>query len=215
MLNSEILDSEKRVTQEFKAADGELSSIITEEITRAKGAEETLSSSITQNARNITLKVSKGDVSSQLSMENDQISISSNRISISSTYFTLTNDGKISCTGADISGTLKTGGNYGYVTLENGRLIGGFNSNESGYITFNHTYNSNPAPRIAGKSGIILSTPYLAVGPYVSPGSDLTVYQGESGSQSFVTNISDNGDGTISWTTKTITFTKGLMTTSL
>ena len=215
VLNSEIVDSEKRVTQEFKAADGELSSIITEEITRAKGAEETLSSSITQNARNITLKVSKGDVSSQLSMENDQISISSNRISISSTYFTLTNDGKISCTGANISGTLKTGGNYGYVTLENGRLIGGFNSNESGYITFNHTYNSNPAPRIAGKSGIILSTPYLAVGPYVSPGSDLTVYQGESGSQSFVTNISDNGDGTISWTTKTITFTKGLMTTSL
>ena len=215
VLNSVIVDSEKRVTQEFKAADGELSSIITEEITRAKGVEENLSSSITQNARNITLKVSKGDVSSQLSMENDQISISSNRISISSTYFTLTNDGKISCTGADISGTLKTGGNYGYVTLENGRLIGGFNSNESGYITFNHTYNSEPAPRIAGKSGIILSTPYLAVGSYVSPGSDLTVYQGESGAQSFVTNISDNGDGTISWTTKTITFTKGLMTTSL
>lgn len=215
VLNSEIVDTEKKVTQEFKAADGELSSIITEEITRARGAEETLSSSITQNARNITLKVSKGDVSSQLSMENDQISISSNRISISSTYFTLTNDGKISCTSADISGTLETGGTYGYVKLSNGRLIGGNSSGESGYISFNNLVDGNPGPRLAGTNGLVIATPKLGVADYLSPGTSGTYYQGQSASQTFVTNISDNGDGTISWTTKTITFTKGLMTTSL
>lgn len=206
---------ETSVTQAFKVADGQLSSIITQETARAKGVESTLSSSISQNASNITLKVSKGDVSSQISAESDQISISSNRISISSTYFTLSNNGHITCTSADISGTLETGGSYGYVRLSNGRLIGGFSSNESGYISFNHTYNSNPAPRIAGNNGIVFSTPYLAVGSYVPAGTDSTCYQGQSASQTFVTKIEDNGDGTIAWYTSTITFTKGLMTTSL
>ena len=214
-INSEIVDTEKKVTQEFKAADGELSSIITEEITRARGAEETLSSSITQNARNITLKVSKGDVSSQLSMENDQISISSNRISISSTYFTLSSSGKITCTSADISGTLETGGTYGYVKLSNGRLIGGNSSGESGYISFNHQVDGSSGPRIAGANGLVIATSKLGVADYLGPGASGTYYQGQSAPKTFVTNISDNGDGTISWTTKTITFTKGLMTTSL
>lgn len=203
------------VTQAFQAADGQLSSTISAERARATGVEETLSSSISQNASNITLKVSKGDVSSQISTESGSISISSNRISISSTYFTLSNSGHISCSSADISGTLETGGSYGYVRLSNGRLVGGFSSNESGYISFNHTYDSNPAPRIAGNNGIVFSTPCLAVGGYVSAGSNLTCYQGESASQTFVTDIEDNGDGTITWYTKTITFTKGLMTTSL
>ncbi len=215
VVNNEIVDTEKKVTQEFKAADGELSSIITEEISRAKSAEGVLSSSITQNARNITLKVSKGDVSSQLSMESDQITISSNRIAISSTYFTLTSDGKLSCTGANIYGTLKTGGDYGYVTLDEGRLFGGFGDNESGYITFNHTYEGKPAPRIAGTNGICLSTPSLSIGPYASASSDSTVYECETGSQTFVTGISQAADGSISWQTETITFTKGLMTTVL
>ena len=206
---------ETSVTQAFKAADGELSSTITKEISRAKGVESTLSSSISQNASNITLKVSKGDVSSQISTESDKITISSNRISISSTYFTLSSSGKITCTSADISGTLETGGTYGYVKLSNGRLIGGNSSGESGYISFNHQVDGNPGPRIAGTNGLVIATPKFGVADYLSPGTSGTYYQGQSASQTFVTNISNNGDGTISWTTKTMTFTKGLMTTSL
>lgn len=224
-LSSSIRQTADSIASEVaraREAEGALSSSIrqtaysiTSEVTRAKNAESTLSSSISQNASNIALKVSKGDVSSQISMESGGISISSNRISISSTYFTLSNSGHISCSSADISGTLETGGGYGYVRLSNGRLVGGFSSNESGYISFNHTYNSNPAPRIAGNNGIVFSTPYLAVGGYVPAGTSSTCYQGESASQTFVTDIEDNGDGTITWYTKTITFTKGLMTTSL
>ena len=215
MLNSEISSAETRITQEFKAADGELSSVIKEEIVRAKGVESSLSSSITQNAKNITLKVSKGDVSSQISTESDRISISSNRISILSTYFKLTNDGKISCTSADISGTLETGGSYGYVKLSNGRLIGGNNSGESGYISFNHSIDGSPGPRVAGANGLVIATPKLGITDYLDPGTSGTYYQGQSASQSFVTNIENNEDGTITWYTKTITFTKGLMTTNL
>ncbi len=206
---------ETSVTQAFKAADGELSSTINKEISRAKGVEETLSSSISQNASNITLKVSKGDVSSQISAESDKITISSNRLSISSTYFTLSSSGKITCTSADISGTLETGGTYGYVKLSNGRLIGGNSSGESGYISFNHQVDGNPGPRLAGTNGLVIATPKFGVADYLGPGTSGTYYQGQSASQTFVTNISDNGDGTISWNTRTITFTKGLMTTSL
>ncbi len=235
-----ITGVENRVTQAFKAADGELSSTITQEISRAKGieqtlsssikqtadsitsevtraknAETTLSSSISQNASNITLKVSKGDVSSQISAESDKITISSNRLSISSTYFTLSSNGKITCTSADISGTLETGGTYGYVKLSNGRLIGGNSSGESGYISFNHKVDGSPGPRIAGTNGLVIATPKFGIADYLGPGASGTYYQGQSASQTFVTNISDNGDGTISWHTRTITFTKGLMTTSL
>lgn len=188
---------------------------ITAEVTRAKNAESALSSSISQNASNITLKVSKGDVSSQISTESDNISISSNRISISSTYFTLSRNGNITCTSADIKGTLETGGTYGYVKLSNGRIAGGYNSNESGYMSFNHKVDNQPGIRIAGNNGIVLSTPKLGVAPYGAIGSGLTYYQGQSASQSFVTKIENNGDGTITWYTRTITFTKGLMTTSL
>ena len=185
------------------------------EVTRAKNAESALSSSISQNASNITLKVSKGDVSSQISTESDNISISSNRISISSTYFTLSRNGNITCTSADIKGTLETGGTYGYVKLSNGRIAGGYNSNESGYMSFNHKVDNQPGLRIAGNNGIVLSTAKLGVAPYGAIGSSLTYYQGQSASQSFVTKIENNGDGTITWYTRTITFTKGLMTTSL
>lgn len=188
---------------------------ITAEVTRAKNAESALSSSISQNASNITLKVSKGDVSSQISTESDNISISSNRISISSTYFTLSRNGNITCTSADIKGTLETGGTYGYVKLSNGRIAGGYNSNESGYMSFNHKVDNQPGLRIAGNNGIVLSTAKLGVAPYGAIGSSLTYYQGQSASQSFVTKIENNGDGTITWYTRTITFTKGLMTTSL
>lgn len=184
------------------------------EVTRAKNAESALSSSISQNASNITLKVSKGDVSSQISAESDNISISSNRISIDSTYFTLSRNGSITCTSANIKGTLETGGTYGYVTLSNGRIAGGYNSSESGYVSFNHNVEGNPGVVIAGRNGIVFSTPVLGVAPYASAGSGGTYYRGQSASQSFVSRIEDNGDGTITWYTKTITFTKGLMTTS-
>ena len=50
---------ETSVTQAFKAADGQLSSKIERETTRAKGVESTLSSSITQTANSITSEVAQ------------------------------------------------------------------------------------------------------------------------------------------------------------
>lgn len=52
---------------------------------------------------NIALKVSKGDVSSQISQEASKITISSNRLKINSTYFTLSEDGDMTLTKGTIN----------------------------------------------------------------------------------------------------------------
>lgn len=92
-----------------QSADASLSSSITltqneirTEVTNRQNADITLQSSITQNANQIALKVSKGDVSSQLSVETDQITISSNRLVINSTNFQLDRNGNATIGGNSI-----------------------------------------------------------------------------------------------------------------
>lgn len=85
------------------------------EVTRAKQAEASLSiradqiatsvtnladetnSRFTQTANQIALKVSKGEVSSQLSIEPDAVTIKTNRLSWESNYSSMTSDGKLTC----------------------------------------------------------------------------------------------------------------------
>ena len=52
----------------------------------------------------ILLKVSKGDVSSQISVESGAVDIKSNRFSWESTYSSLTNTGELTCTKGNIGG---------------------------------------------------------------------------------------------------------------
>jgi hypothetical protein len=85
------------------------------EVTRAKDAEASLNiradgivASVTnlkndtnsrfeQTAQQISLKVSKGEVSSQLSVEPDAVTIKTNRLSWESDYSSMTSDGKLTC----------------------------------------------------------------------------------------------------------------------
>lgn len=85
------------------------------EVTRAKDAEASLSikadgiatsvtnlkndtnSKFEQTAQQISLKVSKGEVSSQLSVEPDAITIKTNRLSWESDFSSMTSDGKLTC----------------------------------------------------------------------------------------------------------------------
>lgn len=69
-----------------------------------------MSAAISVNEENINLKVSKGDVSTQISVESGEVNIKSNRFSWESTFSSLTSDGKLKCTNAEISGTLTTTG---------------------------------------------------------------------------------------------------------
>ena len=68
---------------------------------------------------NINLKVSKGDVSSQLSVESGQIKIKSDRFSWESTNSSLTADGKLTAKDVDISGKINAdSGEIGGLTID-------------------------------------------------------------------------------------------------
>lgn len=70
---------------------------------------------------NINLKVSKGDVSSQLSVESGAVSIKSDRFSWESTYSSLSADGKLKASDVEVSGK---------ITADSGK-IGGFKIEET------------------------------------------------------------------------------------
>lgn len=90
---------------------------ITAEITRATNAETELASRITVTENNITLKVSKGDVSSQISVETGTVTIGSNRLIVESDNFNLSRSGEISA-----SGSFTTKSTYRRATLSSGGL---------------------------------------------------------------------------------------------
>lgn len=120
---SELSDLSENTASRFE----QTASQIQTEVTRAREAEEQLSSSITQTAEQISLKVSKGEVSSEISMENSQIVISGDRIIIDSTNFKLSETGGIKASdiyilGGMITGALIVSENY-YERDENGDLI--------------------------------------------------------------------------------------------
>lgn len=83
-------------------------------------------SRIDQNASAIEAKVSKGDVSSQLSIESGQITLDTGRLIISSGNFQIDADGKIKATEAELSGKITaTSGTIGGMTVsQDGLSVG-------------------------------------------------------------------------------------------
>lgn len=79
--------------------------------TSASTTKNSLQSQITQQAGQIALKVSRGQVSSQLSLETEQVTISGNRLVVDSTNFKLDADGNVK-----ITGDLKSGDKTSYYT---------------------------------------------------------------------------------------------------
>jgi prefoldin subunit 5 len=119
---SENINSVNRSIIQLKGKTNELTRTIEETQSTIIDVERGLQSQITQNAEQISLKVTKGDVSSEISQEAGQITISSNRLIINSDYFKLNAQGVINCTGGTIGGftiganTLSaTGQDYGVV----------------------------------------------------------------------------------------------------
>lgn len=68
--------------------------------------EKNLQTEITKNAEGIKSKVSKGEVSSEISQESGLISLKGNRIKIQSDNFIVNEDGTITATNANISGAI-------------------------------------------------------------------------------------------------------------
>lgn len=107
---------------------------ISAEVTRATEAEGKLSASVKANADKIELKVSNGEVSSQISLEKDAVTLRSNRLSWQSDKSTMTADGLLTCenikaTNGTFSGTITgstiTGGTITGTTIEGNTITGG------------------------------------------------------------------------------------------
>ena len=114
------VDGLQTITDKHSTEIKQTSDSITLEANRAKTAEQGLSSSIQINANAITSKVSKGNVSSEISQEAGQVSIKSNRLVVDSTYFKLSADGTLNATNANISGYTKTADlQANYATISN------------------------------------------------------------------------------------------------
>ena len=82
---------------------------ITSEVTRAKAAEESLSSSITQTANSISSKVSKGSVISEINQSPESVTIKASKINFNglvtaNSYFQILTNGSMKATSGTIGG---------------------------------------------------------------------------------------------------------------
>ena len=139
-LSSRISQTAEQITSEVTRAQGEESKLssrisqtaesITAEVTRAQGVETNLAAAISVQADQINLKVSKGDVSSQLSIESGQVSISGNRFVLEADNCSISADGTITAKNAVMTGSFRATGEDGsYTEISNGEIK--FYNNES------------------------------------------------------------------------------------
>lgn len=120
------------------------------EVTRAQKEEEALAASIKINADKIELKVSKGEVSSQLSIENDKITLSGNRLIVNSTNFQLDGNGNATFSG-DIRGADIYGSYINGSTFESDIFYAG-----DGQVVFGDYYvSANGTHELKSKNGAI------------------------------------------------------------
>ena len=82
---------------------------ITSEVTRAKAAEERLSSSITQTANSISSKVSKGSIISEINQSSESVTIKASKINFNglvtaNSYFQILTNGSMKATSGTIGG---------------------------------------------------------------------------------------------------------------
>ena len=141
--------------------------------------------------------------------------------------------GDITGASGAFSGAIKNDNGSFYSELSNGVLKGGQKSGAiTGYISFDNYKTSSGVYglRLAGKGCAVILTPSFGIANYVQSGS-VTYSEGQSGSITVVTGISASWSRinltgsydvpnlcqnlSLSWNTKTVTFTKGLMTTKL
>lgn len=85
---------------------------ITAEVRRAQAQEVELAAAISVQSDQISLKVSKGDVSSEISQEAGKVSIKANRFSLESDNLTIAEDGTINAKNGNFEGTITSKNAY-------------------------------------------------------------------------------------------------------
>ena len=115
---SEQVNSVQRTINQLRGKTNILERTVEETKSTITNVEKNLQSQITQNADGIKTKVSKGDVSSEISQEAGKISIKGDRIAIESKYFKLSEDGSIEATNGYFRGTFEQYNTNGVKSIE-------------------------------------------------------------------------------------------------
>lgn len=169
----EMKDMESGMSSEIKATADEIRLDVSQNYETKNDAQSnysTLSSGISLNADNISLKVSKGDVSSQISAEAGAVAIRSNRLTIEADNFRLTGGGAVSAKG-EIETVQENG--VSAKLKGNGFALHDLSGIEIGRYTA--TYDaSNPSDR--SKHGISIVTDAGDVGIGVHAGTKANIY---------------------------------------
>ena len=110
--------------QKLKGKSNVLKRTLEETISLIKDEETGLESQIKQQAKLISLKVSKGDISSELSLEEGTITLKGNRVVIDSDYFKVSEDGTIEAVNGRFSGDIECDGQITFFERneENGNI---------------------------------------------------------------------------------------------
>ena len=117
---SEQLKQLKGRTNKLMRTLDETRSEISQFETDVNGQLEEMSSSIKQTAESINLKVSKGDVVSEINNSAEQITLTSNRVVINSDKWKVNADGSQSCSDITVTGgSFKVGSNFNVDTSGN------------------------------------------------------------------------------------------------
>lgn len=205
------------VTAKFKVAEN----LISAEVKRATGQEVELAASIKVTSDMVQTKVTAGQVESLITQKADSIRLKANRIAWKSTYSSMTELGVLDCKSANIQGSFLCGAwasNRYYMLLEQGILKGGYNMNEYGYIDYSaNVRNISSGQLFHGiqiQGGCLrISVDEMATRKTSNVGT--IAYVGGTGSMQFITDIRDNGDGSMTWTYNTLSFENGLMVTDI
>lgn len=169
----EMEDMEAGLSSEIKATASEILLGVSQKYETKDGAKanyDSLSSSITINANNIALKVSKGDVSSQISAEAGAVAIMSNRLTIEADNFKLTGSGAISA-----KGEVETVSESGIYSSLKGDGLSLYDSKGVKIGKYTGTHNAS-YPNDYSKHGIAVVTDAGNVGIGVDAGSKANIY---------------------------------------
>ena len=219
-IQSSNIDTSARTSDEFleysKANFKITSDAITSEVSRATKAEGTLKSSIDQNSEAIRLKVTSDDVESIIEQNASTIRLKASKISWKSDYSSMSEDGKLKCTSAELSGTFMCGSYSRYWTelTSFGKMVGGYGSSQYGYIDY--TASAKNLATGVTHYGIQIQGGCLRISvdelaTRQTSNVDTVAYIGATRSLSYISEIKDIGNGAIQWTTTTVNFENGLL----
>ncbi len=188
-----------------KGAESSLSTSITAnadgisaEVTRAKQAENSLSSRITATAEEVSSKVTAGDVTSLISQNASTIRLKADKIVWNSTYSSMTADGTLKCSNAELTGTLLCGkqkSGYKWVKMDSdGEVHGGAGTSTTGTIHFNGSVSGIGTGIHMESNSVVLSVNGLGITSYKG---QTTVWTGITKEIKCYTEISG---GSYTWT---------------